>query len=159
MSIGKNVPEVTSLKAARMRHPLIVTHPNIHTQEGVVIPMPTKKTDNVVGYRRESDIVTLKEEIKAEILQEMRKKEPAPREPAVSVPKQSRKDLQARIGRNIRAIRERVGLSQSEVARKLPKGSPARINNIEGGRVGVSVPYLQRISEILGCDVGELFNK
>ena len=95
--------------------------------------MPTKKIDNVVGYRRESDIVALKEEIKAEILQEMRKKEPAPR--------------------------ERVGLSQSEVARKLPKGSPARINNIEGGRVGVSVPYLQRISEILGCDVGELFNK
>jgi len=115
--------------------------------------MPTKKTDNVVGYRRESDIAALKEEIMAEVLQEVRRKEPAPPGnpgPAAKAETMTEQTLRARIGRNVRIRREAAGLSQSALARKLPKASPARINNLENGRVGVSLPYLERISEILG---------
>lgn len=65
-------------------------------------------------------------------------------------------NLLLRIGSNARKIRDSYGISQSEMARAL-KTNPARINRIEAGRVGVSIPFLLSICMQLECDIVELF--
>lgn len=65
-------------------------------------------------------------------------------------------EIAIRFGENLRRIREERNLNQSELARQLRTG-PARINNIEWGRAGVSIPFAIRLCNILGCDIEDLF--
>ena len=54
------------------------------------------------------------------------------------------------IGRQIRRARERLGLSQTELARRLGYSSAATISHFEGGERRVSIAELQRIAAEFG---------
>jgi transcriptional regulator with XRE-family HTH domain len=56
----------------------------------------------------------------------------------------------AAVGQELRAARERIGLSQTALADRLGV-SPAYISKIEAGRANLTVGALARISTALGC--------
>jgi len=62
----------------------------------------------------------------------------------------------AAISRNIRIYRESMGLSQSEVARKLGIASASVVNTHESGLKGVSGANLIAYAELFGCTVEDL---
>ena len=97
--------------------------------------------------------------IRQEVLHELGKKDKEAEtvKPAAVAERKTKRELQVRIGANVRRLREKAGLNQSEVARQLPKCSPSRINNLESGRIGVSVPYLRKLAHLFSVDISELF--
>ena len=60
------------------------------------------------------------------------------------------------LGQSIRAVRERQGLSQNQLALMIGS-SKSHIWRIETGRVGVGIDDLSRIADALGIPVRELF--
>jgi DNA-binding XRE family transcriptional regulator len=64
--------------------------------------------------------------------------------------------IRERVGQNMRKLREKKDLSQSEVARAL-KTNPARINRLEAGAVGVSISFLLSVCRLLEADIVEMF--
>lgn len=66
--------------------------------------------------------------------------------------------LDERIGVNIRRLRERTGLSQSELARKL-ETTQSRLSDLELGKRRLSISALEEMADILGADIVEFFLK
>ena len=62
-------------------------------------------------------------------------------------PKQDKKELNALIGENIKAIREQIGYTQERFA-ELIDVSAQYISDVERGNVGISIVTLKEISEI-----------
>jgi transcriptional regulator with XRE-family HTH domain len=56
------------------------------------------------------------------------------------------------IGRQIRERREALGMTQSELARRLGI-DPTNLSAIEHGRQGVSADRLVKLAEILECEI------
>lgn len=122
--------------------------------------MPTRKRNvNRDGEAPQTDVAVMRAIIRDEILREMKKNalDPQAPKPAVAEDKKTKRELQIRIGANVRRLRTNAGLNQSEIARQLPKCSPSRINNLESGRIGVSIPWLRKLAHILNVDVSEFF--
>ena len=61
------------------------------------------------------------------------------------------------LGKNIARVRERAGLSQAELARKLKK-SRSSVNEYESGRHEPPVLLLRRIAKLTGADIAELLS-
>jgi len=59
-------------------------------------------------------------------------------------------NLYIRIGRQIKRAREKLGISQEELAQRLGYTSPATISHFETGQRKISIADLQRLSDILG---------
>ena len=66
--------------------------------------------------------------------------------------------IDVRIGMNIRRIRERAGMSQSELARKLGT-TQSRMSDLELGKRRLSISALVEIGALLEADVVEFFLK
>jgi len=64
-------------------------------------------------------------------------------------------DFDRELGAKIRASRERVDMSQDELARRVGL-SRTSVTNIEGGRQGVQAYLLVRIAEALECSAIDL---
>lgn len=58
----------------------------------------------------------------------------------------------AAVGRELRAARQRIGLSQTALADRLDV-SPAYISKLEAGRANLTVGALARMSTALGCNL------
>lgn len=65
-------------------------------------------------------------------------------------------ELLKHIGANIRKNRERLGLSQGDLAKKINKKYKSFISKIENGRGNLTIQSLLAISGALGVDVWEL---
>ncbi len=63
------------------------------------------------------------------------------------------------LGQNIRQKRERLGLSQTELAESVNKSSPAYVAFIEAGERNVSTMDLMLIAKSLGTTVSELIGE
>ena len=59
------------------------------------------------------------------------------------------------VGRNIKAIREKAGMQQTELAEKVGV-SQSMICQIERGTKGCSIQLGAQIAEALGCEINEL---
>lgn len=65
-------------------------------------------------------------------------------------------ELLKHIGANIRKIRERLGLSQVDLAKKIDKKHKSSISNIEKGRGNPTIESLLAVAGALGVEVWEL---
>lgn len=74
----------------------------------------------------------------------------------ILVRKKKSMEIDERIGKNLRRLRERQGLSQSELARRIGT-TPGRISDIESGKRRVSITFVIYVSQLLECDPVELF--
>jgi transcriptional regulator with XRE-family HTH domain len=72
-------------------------------------------------------------------------------------PKEKRSNglLYQELGNRLRAHREQLGMTQSEVARRMKLSRPSVVN-IEAGRQAVSVAQLVRFVSILKSSYGDL---
>ena len=61
------------------------------------------------------------------------------------------------VGRNIKVMREKAGLQQSELAEKVGV-SQSMICQIERGTKGCSIQLGADIAAALGCEIGDLLN-
>lgn len=66
------------------------------------------------------------------------------------------KELDVLIGANIRRLREKQGLSQSEFARRL-NTTQSRLSDLELGKRRLSISALEEMAEILSVKVVEFF--
>lgn len=64
--------------------------------------------------------------------------------------------IQQRVGRRIRELRERVGISQAELARRMTT-SPSHLHALEKGRRAMTITTLEAIAQGLGVEIPELF--
>ena len=60
------------------------------------------------------------------------------------------------IGENIRYYREKLGISQSELARRIGK-TPGAISQYESGVNVPRMPYIEKMADIFGCRVSDIF--
>ena len=60
-----------------------------------------------------------------------------------------------RLGTNIRAVRERVGVTQERLAEKADV-APRTIQRIEAGQLNILVTTLMRLAKALGCSSSDL---
>ena len=60
------------------------------------------------------------------------------------------------IGENIRYYRERLGISQSELGRRVGK-VPSAISQYESGVNVPSMPVVEKMAELFGCRVSDIF--
>ncbi|MBP2311486.1 helix-turn-helix transcriptional regulator [Azospirillum soli] len=66
-------------------------------------------------------------------------------------------DLKLRIGRRVRALRERRGLTQEQLAEGIDR-SVETVGNIERGQTLVAVDTLERIARFLGAPISDFFD-
>ena len=64
--------------------------------------------------------------------------------------------IKARVGQRIRALREREGLSQAELARRVGT-SASHLNKLEGGQRAATIPTLEAIAKALRLGVADFF--
>lgn len=64
-------------------------------------------------------------------------------------------DLQRRVGRNVRALREQRGLSQEAFADLIPLHR-TYVGGIEGGERNLTLRTVERLAERLGVDAARL---
>ncbi len=62
----------------------------------------------------------------------------------------------ARVGANVRRLREAQGLTQEELAFRSTDMGPALLRTIEAGHVNVTALSMSRLAEGLGVDAAEL---
>jgi Zn-dependent peptidase ImmA (M78 family)/transcriptional regulator with XRE-family HTH domain len=67
--------------------------------------------------------------------------------------------LYQQIGERMRSARERLGLSQEELARRLGYSSPATISHFETGQRKISVLDLRQLADILGVSLDYLYGE
>ena len=60
------------------------------------------------------------------------------------------------IGENIRHYREKIGISQSELARRIGK-TPGAISQYEAGVNVPRMPIVEKMADVLGCRVSDIF--
>lgn len=82
----------------------------------------------------------------------MPKKRPDPVQPGGDVPAT---ELQSRFGRNLKAGRKRVGLTQVQVSSRSGI-SQSDISLIERGQVNLSLVTMQRLAKVIDHDVSNL---
>ena len=61
------------------------------------------------------------------------------------------------VGENIRSFRERLSMTQTELAEQVSVSQPA-INRIEKGTKPPSMKMLESISDVLGCEPADLLS-
>ena len=68
------------------------------------------------------------------------------------------RDCHAAFGKYIKAARERKGMSQAEVARKLEVSQPY-YSRIEAGKREVDLAFAFKICDVMGVDMRDFVNK
>jgi ribosome-binding protein aMBF1 (putative translation factor) len=71
--------------------------------------------------------------------------------------KNSTKVLQEKVGLKIRQLREREGISQTELAIRMNNRDRQVVQRLEQGRTNCSLNLLRLVSEALAVDVLDLF--
>jgi ribosome-binding protein aMBF1 (putative translation factor) len=71
--------------------------------------------------------------------------------------KNSNKVLQEKVGLKIRQLREREGISQTELAIRMNNRDRQVVQRLEQGRTNCSLNLLRLVSEALAVDVLDLF--
>jgi putative transcriptional regulator len=67
------------------------------------------------------------------------------------------KDFLEKLGRNIKARRELLGITQTELAKRCDRDRQ-NINRIEKGNINISIGYLKLIANNLDITLSELLN-
>jgi transcriptional regulator with XRE-family HTH domain len=71
----------------------------------------------------------------------------------------STKVLQEKVGLKVRELRERHGISQTELAIRMNNRDRQVVQRLEQGRTNFSLNLLRLVSEALGVDIVDLFNE
>lgn len=67
-------------------------------------------------------------------------------------------EVDVKLGRQIRRLREQLGMSQEELAKKLGYKSKSSINKVETGSQGLTQSKIMRFAEALQTTPGELLD-
>ncbi|WP_229743981.1 helix-turn-helix transcriptional regulator, partial [Aliidongia dinghuensis] len=75
----------------------------------------------------------------------------------VNFPRRITTEISYRLGRRIKVLRESAGLTQTELASRLGKGTSS-ISQIERGLVLPSISTVEAIANAVGCGIDQVFS-